>query len=398
MKSFLSHIIFFAVIIFLLMGAACEFKVTEPGWYDDHANPVVPKITGLDPDKSAPAGFNYIKIIGENFASEEGKNQVYFDNVAAEVLEFSSSSLTVRRPKIVSDSVTVKVSSADALVVAKYSPYKIDKVFDPYGQFIENLQLNTIAVDKSENVYICQNSPRTVFKLTPDGQKMELAESQRIVKDAKISPAGKLLLLAANNQITQMDTETGEETNWVNAGKRVSYGDFDANGYFYAGGRRTDLVIIAPDLTTKLADVYASDEILSVRVYNDFIYLIVSGTSPEMAIWRHHIGAGGVLGEKELVLDWAESGDFADAEPKSLTFSADGILYVATSNASPIMMIYPDYINGRRDIMYKGILPSTVESFHWGTGHDLYMICGGSNWLVYRVDMGAAGAPYYGIQ
>ena len=216
--------------------------------------------------------------------------------------------------------------------------------------------------------------------------------------DAKISPEGKLLLLLNNNQITQMDTETGEETDWVNAGKSVSFGDFDADGYFYAGGRRSDLVIIAPDQTTRLAGVYAGDEILGVRVYDGYVYLIVEGTSPELAIWRHLIGANGTLGAKELVLDWAEAGEFADSELNSLTFSADGIMYVATSNANPIMMIYPDYIDGRRDIIYKDILPSTVERFHWGTGNHLYMISGGSNWLVYRIDMGAAGAPYYGIQ
>ena len=157
-------------------------------------------------------------------------------------------------------------------------------------------------------------------------------------------------------------------------------------------------MIIAPDLSTSQAGFYADDEILGVRVYNGFVYLIVAGTSPEMAIWRHQIGANGTLGAQELVLDWAESGEFAGTDLNSLTFSADGIMYVATSNANPIMMIYPDYIDGHRDIIYKGILPSTVESFHWGTGNHLYMINGGSNWTVYRIDMGAAGAPYYGIQ
>ena len=403
MKAYQLIIVATLFITALIVGMiGCEYDVAEPQWEQDFVNPPTPKITQLEPDKVAPAGFNTIKILGENFAEAREDNQVYFGNVTAEVVNASDSSLTVRRPNLVSDSAVVKVVSYKALVVAKYSPYKIDPVMDRYGSFVENLQLRAIAVDKAENLYVIQLTPSTVFKVTPDGEKTIIGESPRAVTDAKIGPGGKLVLLMNYRRIYQMNLETGEATEWVDAGsgKNVSFGDFDSNGNFYVGGRRSDLIVVAPNLSKKSIGVYSRDEIFCVRVYNDYVYLLVDLASsdeqnPKKAIWRHQIlDADGNLGTRELVLNWANTGEYAASVPQTLTFSDDGLMYIGTNYTHPIMIFDPQ--NGRQDILYKGILPSYAVKLEWGTENYLYMLLGGTEWNIVRINMGKAGAPYYG--
>lgn len=377
---------------------SCEYDVQKPRWEKDFVNPGTPVITRLEPDRVASPGFNTIKILGENFAETQDDNKVYFNNISAEIIAVSQNSIEVRRPNLVSDSCLVKVVSYDALVVAKYSPYKIEPVMARYGDLFENLQLSTIAVDKAENLYTIQNNPRTIFKYTPTREKTIIAEvADRLATDAKFSPDGKLLLLKNYRRIYALDLATVTETEWMDARKAVSFGDFDNNGIFYVGGRKSDLIVInRTDSTATATGVWARDEILDVCAYDGYIYLLVDvatadAATPDKAIWRHQIlDEKGNLGSRELVLNWAETGEYAQSIPNSLAFSADGIMYIGTDHTHPIMMLYPD---GRQDILYKGILPASAEKLVWGSKNYLYMMIGGDEWNVIQIDMGAPGAP-----
>jgi len=394
-----SRLIFLILFITALIVAmtGCEYDVQEPQWDKDFVNPGTPGITRLEPDRVASPGFNTIKILGENFAETQDDNKVYFDNISAEIVAASKNSIEVRRPNLVSDSCLVKVVSYNALVVAKYSPYKIEPVMARYGELFDNLQLSAIVVDQMENLYIIQFD-RTIFKYTPAGEKTVIGEvADRIATDAKFSPDGKFLLLKNYRRIYAMDLETGIETEWMDVRKAVSSGDFDSNGIFYAGGRRSDLIVVnRTDSTSLQIGVYARDEILHVRVYGDYVYLLVDLASPDeanpdIAIWRHQIlDAEGNLGARELVLNWAETGEYAQSTPKNFTFSADGIMYIGTDYVHPIMIVYPDR---RKDILYKGILPSYAEKLVWGSKSYLYMMLGGDEWNIIKIDMGAPGAP-----
>jgi hypothetical protein len=401
MKSKECGIISLFLMVFLLTMTGCEYDVAEPQWDKPHTNPPTPVITAIDPPNAAAAGYNHIKILGENFAESKDDNKVYFNNTEVEVLESSTTSITVRRPNLVTDSARIKVVSYNALVVAKSSGYyKIYPVWDRYGTFLENLQLSIIVVDKAENLYVIQRVPRPVYKITPDGTQTTIGETSRIVTDAKIDRDGKIVLIMNYRRLGKMDPETGEEVEMVDVGKTVSFGDFDQDGNLYVGGRRSDLIVIAPDLTKKsLGGAYASDEILCVRVYNGYVYLLVNVASPneqnpELAIWRHQIlDATGALGDKELVLDWANTGEFAEAAPRNFTFDTKGVMYIGTEHTQPIMILTPDKT---QDILYKDILPSYSEQLVWGTGNYLYMLLGGDEWNVVRIDMGQPGAPYFG--
>ena len=392
MKAYKLIIITLFVSVLILSMTGCEYDGPDP---PEEKLALIPEITGIEPD-SAVAGVNYITIYGKDFTEgfEDEDNYVYFDNVLAEIVNPTTDSITVRRPDLINDTSVVKVVSYDALIVAQYSPYKITSVMERYGSFVENNRLVAIAVDDSENVYVVERFPRLVFKVPPVGDRISFAEvSTATVTDAKIGPGGKLILMKNREIITQMDLETREETDWVNLGDiRVSYGDFDSDGNFYVGGQESDLIVIAAgDTTGQPIGVYADDEILCVRVYDNYVYVLAEVS--QMGIWRHSVSSDGSLGAQESVLNWSEVGDFSEYEPKYFTFSDDGTMYIGTDNTNPIMILNTD---GSQDILYKNILPSSAERLVWGTKNYLYMLLGGDEWNIVRIDMGAAGAPYYG--
>jgi hypothetical protein len=204
-----------------------------------------------------------------------------------------------------------------------------------------------------------------------------------------------------------MDVETGATTRWhrLAASKPVKFGDFDAFGYFYTGGTRTDLMIITPDSTNRAAGFYSTQEILAVRVYEGYVYVAArapgSGTAPPnpSSIWRHAIGAGGALGPQELVIDFSGT-TYASRTIRGLTFSSSGTVLIGTDSSDPLLIAPPSGASGQADIFYKNILPPYCKGFYWGMGNNLYMISGNTNpaqeWTIYRVDIGTTGAPYWG--
>ncbi len=404
MKSFITILIVLIAVLLVITG--CEYEVAEPPWEQDFVNPPIPVITEIQPADVAPAGINTITIVGENFAETVEDNKVYFDNVDAEIITASTNSIIVYRPNLVSDSSTIWVVSYDAIVSAKYAPYKIDQVMDRYGDFRDNNQLGAIAVDEDENMYAIEVS--TIYKITPDGEKIFIGEIQGLAYDARIGNSGELVVLSNSDVISQIDVTTGEVTKWADAAKKVRYGDFDGQGNFYTSGRKAGLYIITPGDTVGesvaiagVTDVYLNDIIYWVRVYHDnhtgkeYIYLLVDlsdpdENSPGLAIWRHEIlDANGNLSGKELVLDWSTTGVFAETNPISFTIHEDEdgvVIYVGTDHTDPILIFDPD--KNSQDILYKGILPSSAQKLEWGNTNYLYMILGGDENNILRIDMG----------
>jgi len=344
---------------------------------------------------------NTIIIHGENFAEPPDTNDVYFDNVPAEIVETSATFIRVRRPNLAIDSCMVKVVSAQAIVVAKYGPYKIDPVIERYGSFVENLALSVVAVDNAENLYVVETSSRNVYKVTPDGDKTVIGTASRAPFDASIGPDGNLYLMENNRAIDIVDVTANTVTRWTRlpSGKVVKFGDFGNNGYFYTGGTRTDLLVVPFDLSTDPTSTgfYATDEILAIRVFNEHVYVVSrpAGSQDPPKIWRHPIDASGNVGSQELVLDWSTTGEFATRTLTSLTISADGIMYIGTDSPGPLLIVDPN--TQTVDYFYKNIVQDYCKHFCWGNETYLYMISGDTNfeqeWTIYRIDMGTTGAP-----
>lgn len=394
-KLLMFAVILAIVLLSFLLISGCKINVAEPVWEKPFTEPVTPKITSVVPEQ-APAGVSTITINGENFASAPGFNTVYFDKTSSEIISSTSTSIVVRRPNVAADSAVIKVVSNQALSAVKYSPYKVERVLEPYGDFSQNVTLSVVAADIQENLYVIEGI--NVHKVTPDGEKSVFATANRLALDAKLGPDGNLYLLGNNRAVDKVDLATGEVSRWIQlpSGKLVRYGDFDDNGNFYTGGNKTDLVVVEPNLTVKpTAGYYTGFDILAVRAFNNFIYVAAkrSDYADTAKIYRHQIDAAGNLGTQELVLDMRITEDLASRSIKGLTFSSAGIMYLATDAVNPIITF--NLTNGTVDFLYKEILRPYCKSFCWGAGNFIYMINGDANageeWRVYRVNTGITG-------
>lgn len=409
--------LFMAILTMVMTG--CKYDITEPQWYGDYTPPPTPTIDLITPADSATPGVNTIVITGTNFGEWKDSTKtalkdtpyVYFSGVQADLVPgtVSPTSLTVRRPNLVTDTAFVVVAPPKGYIVAKFPRrYKIDTVSIRWGAFLSNNALSGVAIDNAENLYVTDQSNRKIFKVDADNLQTDfgaapLGISTRVPSDAKIGPDGNLYIFSANRSIDVMNVQTGVVTEWVKlaSGKIVKFGDFDSFGYLYGGGSKSDLNIISPNGTAVSLGLYAKDDIQGVRVYNNYLYLFVklagTGTLPKFV--RHSISAGGVLGAQEPVLEWsqAEVGAFASRSVRGFTFATNGIMYLVTDSVDPILMV--NLSTKTVDILYKGIVPSNCKYFCGSSRHYLYLICGdttlGITWTAYRIDVGINGAPYF---
>ncbi len=405
--------IFLFVLLFIVIVTGCEYKGPTALYYQKHdPTTTTPVINRLEPDLIAPAGFNYITILGENFADNNMFNWVYFtymdedekEIVAnGEIVESTATSIKVRRPNLVHDSITVKVVTEDALLFDEYGPYQIDPVNEDFGGFFESITLGAIAEDAFGNLYVFQQySPFNVYKITSDGTRTVVGQMSGSIYDARIRPDGKFILIKNNAVIDQMDIAGGDTvaTQYAKVGKSVRFGDLDSNGNLYSGGiSSSDLYIVPSGESEGVGSGYYADRFNCIRVSMDkgteYVYALVTlknpdENNPEIAIWRNEIlDARGSLGARELVLDWSQTGAFADYATSTFAVQEDEdgtIIYVGSdSEEDPILIYDPD--KNSQDILYKGILPSPATVLALGNSRYLYMIMG-DNWTVQRIDMG----------
>lgn len=397
---FLTVVVLFLITTVTIIITGCKYDVAEPLWDQDYQLSSSPVIDGIEPPDGAAPGVNKIVIHGENFVGISSDHSVYFEipnttSLLAELVEVTPTSITVRRPNLVTQSAMIKINSDSAGLVVKYGPYRIDPVVEEYGSFLENLELRSVTVDNEENLYVTEALSRLIWKITPAGAKTIVDTASRPPTSAFIGPNGWLYLLSQNRSIERVDLTTGELADWhrLASNRQLRYGDFDPYGYLYAGGIRTDLWVIAPDSTSSSAGIYTQDSILFVHVYNDYVYLAAAGDNGRF-IYRHSIDASGNLGTQELVLNWQET-EFAARVPRSIAFASDGTMFIGTDSADPLLLFDPTTKD--MDIFYKSILQPYCKQFNWGTGNYLYMISGNSapaqQWTVFRVDMGKTSAP-----
>lgn len=401
------------VVAALAVIPGCKYDVVEPKWYTDPATTTTPQITSVTPANEAAPGVNTITIQGVNFGPDASSNFVYFGSTLAEIKSASTTQIVVYRPNLVADSSMVKVSPTTTYnVTNSVGPYKIDNVIGRYGSILDNLQLNAVAIDTAENLYVIKGiTPFTVYKITPAGVKTTVGAVTKSVfgpLDAKIGPDGNLYYMGGGTSyilpgsgggkvVGMFNIQTGTDSSWYTGTKYLTSFDFAANGYIYAGGNKSSLLVIRPNKSIRLeATLYAADTIFGIRVFGTNLYVAAgSSTSPQRAIWCHSLTDTSVVGTKTPFFDLSTT-EYAYRTLRSISFSADGSkMYLGFNSPNPILVV--DVATKNSEILYKGIIPDYCR--HFCFGNMLYMISGSASsavaWDVYRVDVGTSGAPYY---
>jgi hypothetical protein len=404
--NYLLSIVYFGTIVVVLSG--CKYDVAEPQWGKVYNPPASSKIDSIVPSPAMP-GVNTITIYGSNFSFVKDSVKVTFSGQDAEIISNTATSVTVRRPSLVSDTCTVRAYTLGSFVEPGINPYKIYPVSVAFGNFNDNIALNIAAIDNAQNIYVIdQANLNRIYKILPDGSNfyartknlLDTASSRQVLprapRDAVVGPDGRLYLVGAgttagNSNILAVGLDTPYTWRiWRNVGKSVRFGDFDANGYYYTGGTRTDLVIVAPDSSNRLAGMYATDTIHAIRAYSGFLYVAASLSSGEKGIWRHSISAGGVLSAKDLYVDFKSDTTISGRAIRSIAMSSNGTMYISTDNVNPLLIVDP--LTKKIDYFYKNIVPSLGKFFFWGNADYAYLMSG-AEWKFFKIDMGTTGAP-----
>ena len=406
------------VVILLVAMQGCKYEVAEPMWDKPAPETTTPAITGIVPSQGT-AGVNFITIQGQQFSDSIADMSVYFNTTLAEIISLSHSSITVRRPNMFDPSATVKVISSKAYLAVKTGPYRVDKVFDQYGSFLDNVTLGPVCFN-GDTMYVLETAtPYYWFKVTPNGIKTRdtlTGSVRRIPYDVRIHN-GILYWMGNNREILQVNLATRVTSRWIQlpqGGVVSKFGDFGSNNYFYTGATSTDLCIVPPTTAgTTLSSVakegeYIAEEILAVRVFNNYVYVASRPNSAAPAIiYKHLIGTGATLGSRQLVLDMSTT-VFSSRSVKALSFSSSGTMFVITDAPNPILV----FDGTKLDYFYKEIISHSVNNStsywlakqaYWGTTNNLYLIGNDSltataaadRWNVLKIDMGTLGAPYY---
>ncbi len=395
------------IIIIAFLGGAlsgCSDEAPVNLWDTRPGGDPSPVIQGFVPADGAGPGVFEITIQGQNFGSDPARTFIYFGSTPVTPVSIAPTAIKLLRPAVFGDSVTVKVILQNAAEIGTKN-YRITQVAGSIGAFVPGSSLSNVATDTSGTPYVISILDRRILRVAPDGAVTEYASYAAIIPrilsvgDMRIGPNGFLYLQPySQKSMYGVAKGGGNLTRLFTFKQAPNCFDFDQHGNIYAGGDNMNLNIVNPNNTALIGPDYLSYAVKSVRVFNNYVYVLADttpGANPVgvPGIYRHQIMSTlGALGPQELVLAWSATGEYAASPFNDLTFSADGDMVVATNNGNPILVVAAD---GVQRSLYRNLLSSPAADLAW-TGNRLYELLGtvepGLRWI----DMGEAGAPYYG--
>jgi hypothetical protein len=388
--------------VLTVLGSGCDKKTPVSLWADRQGGDPNPVIQSMEPATRAGAGVMKIVIRGENFGPSKDQNAVYFGNVKAEILSASPTEITVMRPSMTGDSISVRVVVQNAAETARVANYAIDPVV---GQaFMPTSVMQSMTADKEGDIYVAL-ADKSIKKITPDGRIIEYSSFAGVIgysstSDMRVGQDGRLYLQPTKSKrLFTVSPGGGDCTQMLSFPDLMYFIDFDRYGNVYAGGSKKNLNVGRPDNSS--AQVFSADyskfDVLCVRVFNDKVFVYAQNATTDMTvtsgIYSHEIlSPNGDLGPGRLVLDWAATAEYAASTFKDMTFSANGDLFIATTHSDPILMVSS---NGGQMPLYKGSLTSTAEEIAW-SGTTLFQRASGAKTDIQWIAVGMEGAPYYG--
>jgi hypothetical protein len=377
----------------------CESDTT-PSLFDPNApkkpNPIISAILPAD---SALAGVGELTIKGQNFSAKPDENIVLFGTDPALVLAASSTELKIKTPNVVADSIPIRMAVLGAELYTPVVWYKLKPAAVLFGDLKDPgkdvVKAFGIDVDRNGNVYV-STELNTIKKITPDGKATVVTSKATFLRAnaLKVGPGNILYATNAVARLRRISTiaPDGTESVFVSLPGNPQDLDFDANGNLWVTVD-TDVYLVKPNKTATKIDSYPAT-LAALRVYNGYVHAAgKNATTGEEKIWRNQI-QGETLGAKEVVLDVAAASWLTGGSVLSLTFSADGEMYLGTNHPNGIFVLRPD---GSHEVLYPGLFAPSIYALSWSEGNLLFAIQQLSNTSnLIKIDAGKKGAPYYG--
>lgn len=394
----------FIIAITLLFNSCFENDYPSSLYDPDETGNDTPTITNIDPNSYCLTGAgDTITITGTNFSNDSSGNAVYFGTYAGTIVGQTSTQLKVIPPVVDGTGLIVEVSCHGAYAMAEYdSQYELERAAIEYGGFTETDIPVSIAVDDDENIYVL-DVLANIFKITPEQEKTTIGANITMTDYSAIrfhKSDNQLLntkiVFLYNTPLIADSLINGSEkypdaANYIIGPPIIQDFDIDQNNNFYFASKY-DIIILKSD-TTKYKVNYPDISLLSIKVYNGYVYVV-----SEDKVYRNEIqDALGTLGATEEIYDFSS----VEAKINSITFSSDGKMVIGctddgSGNSYPIYTITPvsgDYSGSNAVPLYPTALNFPCKRITWGEGNYLYYVNGS---YVVRVNMRSGGTNYYG--
>ena len=391
---------------FFIFILSCEEPdAPDSIWDGNDQGGSTPIVNTVEPLQGAFAGIDTLTIIGQHFSDNLSENLVYFNGMLGNVVGASSTSINVVPPNLVSDSVQINVAVQGAFIFGKYENlYTLSAAVSEYGPFDQFTDIYSLDLDRQENVIVSMNAtPDAQFWIVDTNQDSAVWSSALAkASGMKLGPTGSIYFV--NFQRFLYRDEQGTEKENTEIFKRLSGNatdlDFDENGNLFVGGTGSTIdhvdIYNEDGLTDGVSEAKNLDtlDIISLKVFNNFLYVLTTTVSSDQAIYKIPIlDDSGTLGDLELVFDWSNYTN-REASALCLTLSESGDIFVGSDwNTQPLTMIQ----NGSASGFYNTILTAPIVYMAWGNGNYLYVINKTEDTnRVQKIDTRITGSDYFG--
>lgn len=374
-KSAFKIILFlFAVIIGI---AGCTEDPEETLYRDDLIGPDYPPpvIESVNPPEEALAGVTEITITGQNFSPNAGYNLVFFDSELGDIISATGSEIVVRAPLYADTSIDLKVAVRKVEDFSNVYQYKLNPAVFETG-FNTMKSISDVAVNNDGVLFLIGNGK--INKILPDGNLEFYSNiSNSAFPAIKFGPDNQIFFVLIRGSATAflvIPEGGGAAEQNIIIGAKLRAFDFDSQGNIWAGSETNGLYYITypeGNITEFPFNYWVSD----VKTYEGYLYVAASDRTAddedtEEAVWRFPIN-NSILGEAEKYFDF--SSNFPESDIESFIFSADGDLYLSTSN-DKILVVYPDKTS---EFLYENQIVSPIlSSLVWGAETQFYYISG----------------------
>ena len=401
---------FFYLDKILLGFSILIFSCEEPDapdsiWDENDQGGSTPIVDTVEPSQGSFAGIDTIMITGQHFSPDVSENLVYFNGMLGNVVSSTSSLISVVPPNLVSDSVQINVAVQGAFVFGKYENlYTLTAAVVEYGPFDQFTDIYSLDLDRQENLIVSLNAtPDAQFWIVDTDQDSAVwSSSLAKASGMKMGPTGSIYFVNYQRFLYRDEQGTAKENTEIF--KRLNGNatdlDFDENGNLFVGGTGSiiDHVDIYNEdgLTDGVSEAKNLDtlDIISLKVFNNFLYVLTTTVSSDQAIYKIPIlDNSGTLGDLELVFDWSNYTN-KEASALCITLSESGDIFVGSDwTTQPLTMIQ----NGSAIGFYNTILTAPIVYMAWGNGNYLYVInkIEDTN-RVQKIDTRTTGADYFG--